>query len=44
VGASVLLEAKDEEKFTRVLNSVIALVSMSGTEMDLPKETLVVLR
>jgi hypothetical protein len=39
VGASFLIEAEDEDKFQRLINSVSALLSM-GAEMEFPQETL----
>jgi hypothetical protein len=39
VGASFLIEAKDVEKFQRLINSVSSLLSL-GAEMEFPKETL----
>jgi len=39
VGASFLIEAKDEDKFQRLINSVSGLLSL-GAEMEFPKETL----
>jgi hypothetical protein len=39
VGVGFLLEAKDEGKFERLINSISSLVSLSG-EMELGKETI----
>jgi len=39
VGASFLVEAEDEDKFQRLLNSVSSLLAL-GAEMEFPKETL----
>jgi hypothetical protein len=39
VGASVLIEAKDQGKFENLVNSVSALLTL-GAEMELPKETI----
>jgi hypothetical protein len=39
VGASFLIEAKDQEKFEKLINSVSNLLAM-GAEMELPQETI----
>jgi hypothetical protein len=40
VGASFLLEAKDEEKFQRLINSVSGLLGLLGTDIEFPKVTI----
>lgn len=40
VGASFLLEAKDEGKFQRLINSVSGLLGMMGADIEFPKVTI----